>query len=123
MELSRAPVCVFQNLMLRSAVPPPEASRLDWKGHHASALTAAACAVILCTGWPPGAHEPFFFACPHRRSFSDALKHPIHMYAGPFAQEQDHSERRLKPCANGRTPEVQQVLMARGGNADSNSTQ
>ncbi len=28
MELSSAPVCVFQNLMQRSAVPPPEASRL-----------------------------------------------------------------------------------------------
>ena len=26
-ELSSAPVCVFQNLMQRSAVPPPDASR------------------------------------------------------------------------------------------------
>jgi len=30
-------VCVFHVLMHRSAVPPPLASRLDWKGHHASA--------------------------------------------------------------------------------------
>ena len=56
MELSRAPVCVFQNLMQRSAVPPPEASRLDWKGHHARAFTAAACAVILCRAGPPARH-------------------------------------------------------------------
>ena len=53
MEFSSAPVWVFQNLMQRSAVPPPEASRLDWKGHHASAFTAAAWAVILCMGGPP----------------------------------------------------------------------
>ena len=53
MELRRAPVWVFQNLMLRSAVPPPEASRLAWKGHQASAFTAAVCAVILCMGGPP----------------------------------------------------------------------
>lgn len=46
---------VFQNLMVRSAVPPPEASRLDWKGHHASALTAAVCAVKRCRGAPPAA--------------------------------------------------------------------
>ena len=32
-----APVSVFQVLMQRSALPPPLASRLDWKGHHASA--------------------------------------------------------------------------------------
>lgn len=37
------PVWVFQNFMHRSAVPPPEASRCDWKGHHARALTAAWC--------------------------------------------------------------------------------
>jgi hypothetical protein len=36
-ELSMAPVSVFQVLMQRSALPPPLASRLDWKGHHASA--------------------------------------------------------------------------------------
>jgi hypothetical protein len=41
MELSTAPVWVFQNLMHLSAVPPPVASRLLWKGHQASALTAA----------------------------------------------------------------------------------
>ena len=40
-ELSIWPVLVFQNLMHRSAVPPPEASRLAWKGHQASAFTAA----------------------------------------------------------------------------------
>ena len=44
MELRRAPVWVFQNLMERSAVPPPVASRLLWKGHHASAFTAACAA-------------------------------------------------------------------------------
>lgn len=32
-----------------SAVPPPEARRLLWKGHHASALTAAQCACTLCS--------------------------------------------------------------------------
>ena len=47
MELSSAPVCVFQKRMERSAVPPPDASRLDWKGHQASAFTAAVCAVSL----------------------------------------------------------------------------
>lgn len=39
-ELSMAPVSVFQVLMQRSALPPPLASRLDWKGHHASACRA-----------------------------------------------------------------------------------
>jgi hypothetical protein len=39
--LTQAPVCVFQNLMQRSAVPPPEASKLLWNGHHAKAFTAA----------------------------------------------------------------------------------
>ena len=35
------PICVFQNLIHRSAVPPPEARRLFWKGDHARAFTAA----------------------------------------------------------------------------------
>src|SRR5207237_8461639 len=38
-----APVLVFQNLMLRSAVPPPEARRWCWCGDQATALTAAVC--------------------------------------------------------------------------------
>jgi hypothetical protein len=41
MLLIQAPDCVFQNLMQRSAVPPPDASKLAWKGHQANALTAA----------------------------------------------------------------------------------
>ncbi len=53
MELSRAPVCMFQNLMQRSAVPPPEASRLAWKGHQARALTAAWCPNRVRTGSRP----------------------------------------------------------------------
>lgn len=35
-------------MMVRSAVPPPVASRLAWKGHQARALTAAWCAVMRC---------------------------------------------------------------------------
>lgn len=37
------PVEVFQNLKVRSAVPPPEASKFDCQGHQAKALTAATC--------------------------------------------------------------------------------
>lgn len=48
MLLVHFPVWVFHSLMQRSAVPPPEASTLDWKGHHASALTAAVCSLNLC---------------------------------------------------------------------------
>ena len=32
---------VFQNLILRSILPPPVASPFDYHGHHANALTAA----------------------------------------------------------------------------------
>ena len=45
MELSIAPVVVFQNLMQRSAVPPPEARVWACHGHQARALTAARCSV------------------------------------------------------------------------------
>ena len=38
-----APVCAFQNLMVRSAVPPPLARRFRCIGRHDSALTAAWC--------------------------------------------------------------------------------
>jgi hypothetical protein len=37
----QAPVLVFQNRIMRSAVPPPDASRCRCHGHHESALTAA----------------------------------------------------------------------------------
>ena len=50
-ELSIAPVVVFQNLMQRSAVPPPRRALL-WNGHHASAFTAAWCASKRCTCVP-----------------------------------------------------------------------
>ena len=52
-EFRQAPVWVFQNLMHRSPPPPPEASKLPWKGHHASAFTAAVWSSILwshCVG-------------------------------------------------------------------------
>lgn len=39
-EFRHAPVDELQNRIDRSVVPPPEASRLLWKGHQASALTA-----------------------------------------------------------------------------------
>ena len=41
--LRHAPLLVFQKRMVRSFVPPPDASRLRCHGHHASALTAAWC--------------------------------------------------------------------------------
>ncbi|EKU20650.1 hypothetical protein NGA_2064900, partial [Nannochloropsis gaditana CCMP526] len=42
-ELRRAPFAPFQNLMHRSAVPPPVAKIFRSKGHQARALTAAWC--------------------------------------------------------------------------------
>ena len=39
--LIQAPLWTFQNLIVRSVVPPPEASKLCSKGHHAIAFTAA----------------------------------------------------------------------------------
>ena len=40
-ELRHEPLAVDQKRIIRSAVPPPDASRLRCHGHHASALTAA----------------------------------------------------------------------------------
>lgn len=51
MEFKQAPVWVFQNLMVRSPPPPPDASKLLWNGHHARALTAAVCSSSLCNHW------------------------------------------------------------------------
>lgn len=42
-SLRQVPFPVFHRQILRSAVPPPEASTLCRKGHHAKALTAAQC--------------------------------------------------------------------------------
>lgn len=42
---------VFQNRMVRSAVPPPEARRFDWVGDHAIAFTAAMWEVNVWRGW------------------------------------------------------------------------
>lgn len=50
-EFKHAPVWIFQNLMHRSLMPPPEASILLWKGHQARALTAALWSWILCSHW------------------------------------------------------------------------
>jgi len=47
---SGRPVIVFQNLIRRSAVPPPLANRPCWWGDHAIALTAARCSAYVCTG-------------------------------------------------------------------------
>ena len=44
-------VYVFQNLMHRSAVPPPEASRPCWCGDQPIALTAAECSLNLARCW------------------------------------------------------------------------
>ena len=44
------PVCVFQILIHRSAVPPPVANVLRSKGHHARAFTAARCSVSVKRG-------------------------------------------------------------------------
>ena len=48
--LTNAPLLVFQKRIMRSAVPPPEASRFFCHGHHARALTAAWCWSKLKTG-------------------------------------------------------------------------
>lgn len=45
------PVKVFLNLIVRSAVPPPETSRQCWWGDHAIALTAALWSQNLRTGY------------------------------------------------------------------------
>jgi len=50
-EFMQAPVWVFQNLMHRSFPPPPEASKLLWKGHQARALTAALWSSSLWSHW------------------------------------------------------------------------
>ena len=39
--LRHAPLVEFQKRIMRSAVPPPDASRFFCHGHHASAFTAA----------------------------------------------------------------------------------
>ena len=46
-EFKHAPVWVFQNFMLLSSPPPPEASKLLWKGHQARAFTADVCSSSL----------------------------------------------------------------------------
>ena len=54
-SLRHAPELEFQKRIMRSAVPPPDASRFLLHGHQASALTAAWCASRRCKGvsqWP-----------------------------------------------------------------------
>ena len=41
MEFNNAPVALLQNLIVRSAVPAPDANKLRSCGDQASALTAA----------------------------------------------------------------------------------
>ena len=41
--LRQAPVFEFQNRIVRSAVPPPDANKFCCQGHHAKAFTAALC--------------------------------------------------------------------------------
>ena len=50
--LSSWPVEAFQKRMERSAVPPPEASRLGLQGHQETAFTAAWWAFSVCSGSP-----------------------------------------------------------------------
>ena len=50
MVLRHAPLPEFQKRIVRSAVPPPEARTLRWKGHQASALTAAQWSVMTWRG-------------------------------------------------------------------------
>ncbi len=45
-----SPLIEFQNLIVLSAVPPPETSRPCWWGDHARAFTAAVCFVKLKVG-------------------------------------------------------------------------
>lgn len=49
-EFNTLPELVFQNLMVRSAVPPPLARSPRWNGHHANAFTAALCWVSCSRG-------------------------------------------------------------------------
>ena len=46
-SLRQAPLEVFHKQILRSAVPPPDASVLWWNGHQDKALTAAQCRSIV----------------------------------------------------------------------------
>lgn len=50
MELRHAPVVEFQNLIVRSAEPPPVAKRSRCHGHQARALTAAWCSARVNLG-------------------------------------------------------------------------
>ena len=50
-EFKHAPVLLFQNLMLWSPTPPPEASKLLWKGHQARAFTAEVCSSMRWRHW------------------------------------------------------------------------
>ena len=49
-QLVYSPETVFQNLIVRSAVPPPETKSPCWWGDHANAFTAALCFIKLKTG-------------------------------------------------------------------------
>ena len=46
-KFKHAPVWVFQNFMHLSSPPPPEASKLLWKGHQARAFIADVCSSSL----------------------------------------------------------------------------
>lgn len=50
-EFKHAPVLLFQNLMLWSPAPPPDASKLFWKGHQARAFTAEVCSSMRWSHW------------------------------------------------------------------------
>jgi hypothetical protein len=50
-EFTCSPLRVFQNRIVLSAVPPPDANNPYWWGDHASALTAAECLESVLIGW------------------------------------------------------------------------
>ena len=50
-SFKHCPLPVFHRQMRLSAVPPPEASKFAWKGHHDSALTAAWCLLMVNLAW------------------------------------------------------------------------
>ena len=93
-----APVCAFQNLIVRSAVPPPEASKLRCMGHQLNALTAACVGGrsrrwrrggLRGVGWTRRAAVPASAAARPRRSrrrAPRALLAPDQRFAGLAAR-------------------------------------
>ena len=72
---SSSPVKTFLNLIILSAVPPPEARSPCCWGDQANALTAARWSVYLLNSCPPAVQTPTLLSFPPEASICSSADH------------------------------------------------